>query len=55
MKDGEVILQPGSNDREDIYFDLVSVGATINVMLAAAGLKETTTIETPPGSRKSSM
>ncbi|MGI6362683.1 MAG: UDP-N-acetylglucosamine 1-carboxyvinyltransferase [Bacillota bacterium] len=45
VKDGEVILQPGSNDREDIYFDLVSVGATINVMLAAAGLKETTTIE----------
>lgn len=45
VKDGEVILQPGGSNREDIYFDLVSVGATINVMLAAAGLKGTTTIE----------
>lgn len=43
--DGEVILRPGGNGSEDIYFDLVSVGATINVMLAAAGVKGTTTIE----------
>lgn len=45
VMDGEVILLPSGTSSEDIYFDLVSVGATINVMLAAAGVEGTTTIE----------
>jgi UDP-N-acetylglucosamine 1-carboxyvinyltransferase len=43
--DGNVHLQGGGKKSEDIYFDLVSVGATVNVMLAAAGAEGTTTIE----------
>lgn len=43
--DGNVHLQGGQSASGDIYFDLVSVGATINVMLAAAGAAQTTTIE----------
>lgn len=42
--DGNVNLE-GSGNPGEIYFDLVSVGATINVMLAAAGIPGTTTIE----------
>ncbi|MDD4657589.1 MAG: UDP-N-acetylglucosamine 1-carboxyvinyltransferase [Eubacteriales bacterium] len=45
ISDGNVHLQAGEKNPGDIYFDLVSVGATINVMLAAAGVAGTTTIE----------
>ena len=43
--DGNVHLHGGEKQSGNVYFDLVSVGATINVMLAAAGATGTTTIE----------
>ena len=45
ISDGKVHLQGGEKKSGDIYFDLVTVGATVNVMLAAAGVEGNTTIE----------
>ena len=45
IKDGNVHLQSSNRHNANVYFDLVTVGATINVMLAAAGVEGTTTIE----------
>lgn len=42
---GNVSLQGVGMEGGHVYFDLNSVGATINVMLAAAGVEGTTTIE----------
>ncbi len=45
INDGYVLLEGNGLHGGHVYFDLVSVGATINVMLAAAGVEGTTTIE----------
>lgn len=45
VDEGNVFLQGKNLQSGHIYFDLVTVGATINVMLAAAGVEGTTTIE----------
>lgn len=45
IDNGNVLLQGNPMENGNVYFDLVTVGATINVMLAAAGVKGTTIIE----------
>lgn len=45
IDDGNVILAKEEPKTSSIYFDMVSVGATINVMLAAAGSADAITIE----------
>lgn len=45
IDNGHVSLQGNGMGSGHVYFDLITVGATINVMLAAAGVEGTTTIE----------
>lgn len=45
IDNGNVSLQGAGMGSGNVYFDLITVGATINVMLAAAGVEGTTTIE----------
>lgn len=45
VDDGNVHLQGKNMQSGHVYFDLVTVGGTINVMLAAAGVPGTTSIE----------
>lgn len=45
IEEGNVSLHGGNMSSGHVYFDLVTVGATINVMLAAAGVEGVTTIE----------
>lgn len=45
VDDGNVYLEGKNMQAGHVYFDLVTVGATVNVMLAAAGVPGTTSIE----------
>lgn len=45
VDDGNVYLEGKNMKAGHVYFDLVTVGATVNVMLAAAGVPGTTSIE----------
>lgn len=45
IDDGNVYLEGKNMQAGHVYFDLVTVGATVNVMLAAAGVPGTTSIE----------
>lgn len=45
ISEGNVVLTKGEGPSSGVYFDMVSVGATINVMLAAAGIDGAITVE----------
>ncbi len=45
IKSGDVVMTSPGLTGGHVYFDVVSVGATVNVMLAAAGAEGTTVIE----------
>jgi len=45
VDNGEAMLQGKNMQAGHVYFDLVTVGATMNVMMAAAGAEGTTVIE----------
>ncbi len=45
IKSGDVVMTSSGLSGGNVYFDIVSVGATVNVMLAAAGAEGTTIIE----------
>ena len=54
IDNGNVSLQGAGMGSGNVYFDLITVGATINVMLAAAGVEEPPPLKTLPGNRRSS-